>query len=648
MKEKSDQPLSFRDENRETPLRYDGVELKSEQQALPLGILRKAGSGIQGGVVELTRKDPAIGRRLPIAKNNLNGAPFDMLVLAEIISRDPPQGRILEVLGDPERPDLAIQGIIKSFRLSEHFPDEVLAEVKALEPELSAEEIEEELKNGRRDLRHLNTMTIDGLDAKDLDDAIDIEKDEEGYILHVHIADVTHYVRPGTALHREALKRGNSVYLVDRVLPMLPPELSNGLCSLNPGKNRFALSCELHYDHQGRLSGGAIYESLIQSKLRFSYEEASALFEADEEKAAADAESYPEWLPDQLQLMRELSRLLTSQRLRRGALVFDFPESAVELDSEGRTQRIFPRAQNESDGIIESFMIAANEWVAAFCEKNHLPAIYRVHEEPDAEKLSMISGSLRKLGFRMHLPEEPAPRDLQRFISDLEGHPWKEGVSQLILRSLARARYDAEDLGHYGLASRQYLHFTAPIRRYADHLAHRSIKAFLHGRAPGEKEEDLQNIAQHISLMERVADDAERATVRRKICEYYARQLGEELDGHISGISMNSLYVQFPDSAEGSMLFASLQRGYFAVDDSMLFAQNRGSGEIFMLGDPVRVRIDRVDQDNGFIDLSLIQHHSLIKGKKGKEGVKAKKKKASSRKRGALKAHRGGRRNRRS
>lgn len=585
----------------------DGVRADVNFSKKLIGLLLQQG---RDGVVELDRTSPEAGRKIFIPRRDLNGAPFGMKVIVELTGiADLSYGRIVEVLGDPGNPDVAIQSIIHTYGLSEDFPPEVLREVEDLPSDPDEAEIQAELERGRRDLRDYHTITIDGLDARDLDDAIDVSKTANGYELWVHIADVTHYVRPGSALNKEAVRRGNSVYLVDRVLPMYPPKLSNGLCSLNPGKDRFCLSAHMNMDQNGRVKGGEIVPSVIRSKVRSSYEELTEIF-----AGAAVQSDRPDWFSKLIETARELAGKLNHLRKKRGALAFNFPETKVKLDPQGKPLEIYGKWQNESNEIIEAFMVAANEFVAEFCEKKHLPVVYRVHEEPDPDKLSAVGRLAREQGLRLKVSAEPKPREVQKMLEELKAAPVGPALSELVLRAQAKARYDIEDLGHFGLASEAYLHFTSPIRRYADDVVHRAVKAALQQEKLGALKLGLKEIAWHISLTERTAEQAERDSVQQKIVEYYAEHLGEVFAGRVSGFSNSGLFVQLANTAEGSVLFASLDECYIDYDPDRLEASSRQSGLIFRIGDRVRVQIARVDLLRRFLDFTLLEHEDAVSG----------------------------------
>lgn len=592
-----------------------GYDIRLENQRGYVGTLEAKG---QDHYVALDSPDPRFGRFVKIARQDLNGAPLGMKVVVEltaVVSEEEAHGKIVEVLGDPGKGDVAITGIIRSYLLREAFPPAVLAEVESLPPDPDPADLETEIAQGRLDLRDQHTYTIDGLDARDLDDAIAVERLGSGYRLWVHIADVSHYVRPQTELDKEAFKRANSVYLVDRVLPMLPPKLSNGLCSLNPGHDRLCLSCRIDYNAEGQVIAGQVAKTVIQSKVRSSYEELREIF------AGQELEGLPDWFLESVSLARELSALLSARRTRRGALAFDFPETKVVLDAEGQVTDIYGEKQDEANQIIESFMIAANEYVAAFCDEYRLPAIYRVHEDPPGEKMDLVLQYAEDLGLGIHIPRDIQPKNLQQLLSKIKSEPYGLTLSEMLLRALAKARYDTEDLGHFGLASQQYCHFTAPIRRYADLVVHRAVKAELEGKSPGKRPKNLKLVAAHISEMERVSIDAERDSDDQKIVEYYADKLGETYQGEISGFSNSSFFVQLPNTVEGSILYASMDSGYIQFYPDRLLAQNRDTGEYYQLGDQVKIQIARVDLERRFLDFKLLQHEETpLHGGGGKAG----------------------------
>lgn len=554
------------------------------------------------GRVLLQRPDSILGRSLKVPFKFLNGAPFGMLVTARLLSATPPvYAEVLEVLGEADCADAAVLGIIREQGLHERFPQKVLdaAQVFPLDPE--EHEVEMEIARGRRDLRDLQTITIDGEDAKDLDDAIDLLHENDGTLqLYVHIADVTHYVKLGSDLDREARDRGNSVYLPGRVLPMYPPRLSNGLCSLNPDRPRLTLSCRLHMDQRGRVLDGEIFEAVIVSKRRSNYHEVQAILDGE------TVPDCPAWFTTQIYEMAELARALQELRTERGAIRFSSSETELTLDVEGKVEKIFPAEQSFSHELIESFMLAANEYVAAFCQRNQLAAVYRVHEQPDPDKLIQFEDLAKCLGYNCAVPLKPKPKDLQKILETLEDGQRDRILNDRLLRAMAKARYDRQNLGHFALAAKDYCHFTSPIRRYADDCVHRAVKAALHKRKYNPNAAETERIADWISATERAAVQAERDVTALKICEYYADRLGEELEGTIVGMTPTTLFVALDNTAEGAILFRDLP-SYYHFDETRQQAVPQGRGPVFSLGDRLKVQIARVDVAKRMLDFHFIE-----------------------------------------
>lgn len=563
-----------------------------------VGILRQSDFG---GELETTGRD-RIGT-IAIPPADLGGAPFGMLVVVELTTPADASrvlGRVVEVLGDPGRPDVAILGIIRAHGLADRFSAEVLDEARELPTELTEEDIAAELARGRRDLRRLRTITIDGEDAKDIDDAISIEeRDGGGWRLWVHIADVAHYVPAGSALDREAARRGNSVYLVDRVLPMLPPRLSNGICSLNPHVDRFAMTCMIEFDGDGEELGGEVFESVIRSDLRANYRDVFAVL---------DGRSFPHhyrFVYDELLMMRRLAGVLAKKRGQAGTLEFDMPETVVTLDAEGRPVAIAAAETNEANDIIEAFMISANIFVARRYTELRRPFIYRVHEEPDLEKLERFNRTARLLGFRVRLGRRPQPVDVAAVLRHVCQTTFAPVLSQLLLQSLAKARYDASPLGHYGLALYDYCHFTAPIRRYADLFVHREIKRQLAGLPPEEGGRRLaEEVAEHVSDTERAAMQAEFDSIAQKVAEYMAERIGERYPGMITGIITAGLFVRLENMAEGMVPFRTMG-DYYVYDPDTLSARGERRGRTYRVGDQVTVEVAAANLERRQVDFIL-------------------------------------------
>ncbi len=529
-----------------------------------------------------------------IPPDQLNGAPLNMKVICTITNPgDPPGsyvGTITEVLGDPGQGDVAMRAILLQYGIPEAFPDEVERQAELLPMNPSDNDIQKAIEQGRKDLRTLRTVTIDGEDAKDLDDAISIEKiPGKGYRLWVHIADVSHYVTDASEIDLEARKRGTSVYPVDRVVPMLPPRLSNALCSLNPNVPRFALTVEMTIDYEGEVRDGEIFESIIQSNARTSYTEVyGILFEG---------KTIERYLPlDSMFVdMLDLMKILKEKRNRRGAIEFSFPETDVVLDEQGKPTDIFPSPITDANRIIEEFMIVCNEYVASRFDAMKHPFIYRVHEDPDELKIREFLHVAKLFGAKTTGKGKPTPEFLADLMHRISGETYAPALSQMLLRSLAKARYAPENLGHFGLNSENYCHFTSPIRRYPDLYIHRIIKAYLSGKPKKSYfSANVGSIADHSSEMERNSAEVEREATDQKVAEYMADHIGESFDGIISGISKAGLFVRLDNTAEGMIPFRTMT-DYFIFDEQRLEARGNTGGQVYRIGQPVRIKVGAVD-----------------------------------------------------
>ena len=598
------------------------IKAKEEQAAFPETLADQAPRGplqVRNQVIGILRQSPTGGVVIPdpsfrstdygaidIDKNHLNGAPFNMVVVCEVLNpnceRGDCRGTITEVLGDYGNNDVRMLTVLRQFGLSQTFPEKVIEEVEPLPVNPDPELVVNEIAKGRRDKRDLLTITIDGEDAKDLDDAISIEKLRNGnFKLYVHIADVSNYVREGTFLDAEAFSRGTSVYLVDRVIPMLPPKLSNGLCSLNPNVDRLAMTAEMMVDREGGIYGGELYESVIRSDRRMSYNECYRILT---DPKPEDDEEYGEIIP-MLIRMKELAEILRSMRERRGAINFEMPETKVILNDDGTVRDVKPYPINFTNGIIESFMICANEFVAKKFFDLKYPFVYRVHEDPDPIKIARFSNIARYFGASGRLFGHIKPLDVQRFMGTIGDKTALPALDELLLRSMAKARYCSDCLGHFGLASKFYCHFTSPIRRYPDLYIHRIIKSYLHGENSRSHFAGLvDNAAEHSSDMERNAVDAERASDDIKICEYMADKIGEHYDGVISSIIDSGCFVRLENTVEGFVPFRSLRDHYF-FDDRSYRAIGAHGGKILSIGMPVTVVVEKVDTEENKIDFSF-------------------------------------------
>jgi ribonuclease R len=542
-----------------------------------------------------------------VSTHNFNGATDGMMVEAELISDgQPPEARIVSLLGFQGEPDLDAKIIISKYGLSRHFSEEVLHEAE------EAAVIHEEDYAGRKDFRDWFTVTIDGEKARDFDDAISITSFKNGtYLLGVHIADVSHYVKPGTELDREGLDRGNSVYFPDLVIPMLPEKLSNEICSLNPRVDRLTMSAVMKIDGEGNITDYHIYPSVINSNERMTYTAVKQIVEDHNPDLLRKYEP----LVDMFLTMKKLALLLMEQRRKRGSIDFDLPEPEVILDlTTGKMTGVIRSERNIAHRIIEEFMLVANEVVASHIDQSKLPGIYRVHEPPPPEKIADFAAIAASLGYRLPADSKKiTPRDLQKLLTKLEGKPEERFLNVLMLRSMARARYDAENSGHFGLALKDYTHFTSPIRRYPDLIVHRILKASI-----SNKRQDVQKIlklgpqipeiAEHCSISERRADDAERDFILLKKVEFMRDKLGEVYEGYITGVASFGMFVELKEFfVEGLIPLKYMDDDHYQYHDRRHFFKGRRKGKVYRLGDSVKVQVVRVDREKREIDFLLIE-----------------------------------------
>ncbi len=552
--------------------------------------------------------DKRVGKDIFIPKEAYNGAVDGHKVVVNIVrypeGRANPEGEVTEILGHKNDPGVDILSIIRKFGLAEAFPPEVLAEAEAAPNEITEDEIA-----GRRDLRERMMVTIDGADAKDLDDAVSLERLPNGnYLLGVHIADVSYYVKENSPLDQEAYRRGTSVYLVDRVIPMLPHRLSNGICSLNPKVDRLTISCDMEMSPQGDTVKYDIYLSVIRTNERMTYADVrSILVDKDE----ALMEKYSELVP-MFEMMEELCRKLRAKRMRRGAIDFDFREAKIYVNDEGTPTEIGFRERSIAEQIIEEFMLAANETVAEHFHWMKKPFIYRVHEDPKEEKLMAFMEFITNFGYSVRGKGNSVhPRALQQLLEEVKGTPEETIISTVLLRSMKQARYDAESLGHFGLATDFYTHFTSPIRRYPDLIVHRLIREWVErGEMNSKREaywaENLPEIAEHSSQRERVAVDAERETDDLKKAEFMSEHIGEEFDGVISGVTSFGMFVELPNTIEGLVHVSYLTDDYYQYHERAYALIGERTGKQFRIGDEVQVRVSNVNVDERAIDFEIV------------------------------------------
>ena len=514
-----------------------------------------------------------------------------------------PEGKIKENLGNIRTPGTDILAIVKSFGIPSEFPEKVMKQAQRV-----PDHVLDADRDGRLDLRHLQTVTIDGEDAKDLDDAISLTKEGDIYHLGVHIADVSNYVQYNSALDREALKRGTSVYLADRVVPMLPERLSNGICSLNQGEDRLALSCLMDINEKGKVVSHQIAETVINVNERMCYTDVKNILEDTDEEAK---KRYDALIP-MFFMMKELSGILRNSRHHRGSIDFDFPESKIILNAAGKAIDVKPYEANVATRIIEDFMLMANETVAQEYCTEEIPFVYRTHDNPDPEKVESLLTLLHNQGVKIQKArEEITPKEIQQIIESIEGLPNEAMISRLVLRSMKQAKYTTECSGHFGLAAKYYCHFTSPIRRYPDLQIHRIIKDNLRGRLMREGRtehyaEILDEVARQSSVCERRADEAERESDKLKKAEYMSYHLGEEFEGIISGVTGWGLYVELPNTVEGLVHVNTLRDDYYVFDQESYELCGEMTKKVYKLGDKVRVRVADADKMLKTVDFELV------------------------------------------
>ena len=565
----------------------------------------EAGSKGYGFVVA---DDKKIAKDIFISRENTKGAVTGHKVVVEITDygedRRNPEGKVIEILGHINDPGVDILSVIRRYELAVEFPEEVYAEIEHL-----GTEVAEADKKGREDLRDLLTITIDGADAKDLDDAVSLKRLGNGnFELGVHIADVSHYVRENTALDNEAYARGTSVYLVDRVIPMLPHKLSNGICSLNPHVDRLALSCLMEVNGRGEVVSHRILESVINSDYRMTY---TAVREILEDGTPALLEQYAEILP-MLEDMEELRQILGEKRRKRGSVNFDLPESKIILDENGKPIDIKPYEKSIATNMIEEFMLVCNETIAENSFWQEMPFMYRSHQEPDEDKLEKMEQFLRGFGYYLRKKDgEIHPRELQKVLQKAEETDEERIITRMVLRSMMQARYTAENGGHFGLAAKYYCHFTSPIRRYPDLEIHRMIKKMLHGeldeKASAYYRRKMPDWAKHCSKQERVAEDAERDTDALKKVEFMEDKVGQIYEGIISGVTNWGIYVELPNTIEGMVALSQMDDDYYEFDEKKMLVFGKRTKKSYRLGDKVVVSVAKVDRMMGTIDFAFAE-----------------------------------------
>ncbi|ADU52314.1 RNAse R [Thermaerobacter marianensis DSM 12885] len=570
----------------------------------------------QAGYGFVTPVDQRVSWDVFIPQGQLGGARAGDMVVVEITrwpeKRRGPEGRVVRVLGPADAPGVDVAAIVAKAGLRVEFPAAAMAQAEQVPERVTARD-----RRGRRDLRDWLIVTIDGADAKDLDDAVSLQRLPEGgeavWRLGVHIADVSHYVPEGSPLDLEARRRATSVYLVDRVIPMLPPRLSNGICSLNPRVDRLAVSVIMDFDAQGRRVAYEIFPSVIRTRHRLTYEGVERMLEGDPDDPEVRAlrEQHADVLP-MLEEMARLAARLTARRERRGSIDFDIAEVKVVLDQQGMPRELLRRERTVATRIIEEFMIAANETVAEHCHWRQVPFVYRVHEEPDPDEVEELAAFLTILGYPLPPRRKLHPRLFQQVLKQVEGRPEEYLVNAVVLRTMKRARYATEALGHFGLAARFYCHFTSPIRRYPDLVVHRIVKELVaRGTLPAQRAEQLEailpEIADHCSQQERVAEEAERESVELKKVQFMMDKVGETYRGIISGVTPFGLFVTLPNLVEGLVHVSTLTDDYYHYEEKLYSLVGERTRRTFRLGDEVEVVVAKVNPEARTIDLVLAE-----------------------------------------
>ncbi|AJG40060.1 ribonuclease R [Thermotoga sp. RQ7] len=554
--------------------------------------------------------DPKIAYDFYVAPENIDGAKPNQKVIAEILKYPSPgrnpEARVVKVLGDLDDPSIDLPSVIVKHDLPEpgEFPEEVLKEANAIPSRVRKKDLV-----GRKDMRDRVIVTIDGEDAKDFDDAISVEKLPNGnYLLGVHIADVSHYVKEGSALDQEAFRRGTSVYLIDTVIPMLPFRLSNGICSLVEGKDRLTMSVEMEIDREGRVVKYDVFPSVIRSKKRMIYERVNEFLENP--SSVKEYEPFSELIHNAV----ELAEILREARRKRGAIIdIESDEVKVVLDENGQVVDIVPRKRGIAERLIEEFMIRANETIAEIFDHAGLPFMYRVHEEPDPETIFQLKNYLEAMGIRAKFSHNIHPGMLQKLLEKVKDHPLRSSVERLLVRSMKRAMYSAVNIGHFGLASYAYTHFTSPIRRYPDLVVHRLLKLYLEQNGYFTPEQIdkfskvLPKIAKHCSRRERVADEAEWDLIAMKKVEYISRHIGEVFDVVVTNITKFGLFVEIPEKSISGLVHISTLDDYYYYDESKNMLIGRRKGRIFRLGDVLKAKVVRADKIRGEIDFELVE-----------------------------------------
>ena len=523
-----------------------------------------------------------------------------------------PEGKVVEIIGHVNDPGTDIMSIVKGYDLPIEFPEKVLNQAERVAKDVSTADMA-----GRMDIRDWQMVTIDGEDAKDLDDAISLTKEGENYKLGVHIADVTNYVQEKSALDRESYKRGTSLYLVDRVIPMLPHILSNGICSLNEGEDRLALSCIMTINDKGNVVDYKIAETVICVDRRMTYTSVKKILEEQDEE---ESKKYEEFVP-MFQMMEKVAGILREKRKKRGSIDFDFPETKMVLDEQGKPIELKPYDRNVATKIIEDFMLLANETVAEHYFWQEIPFVYRTHEQPDEEKIQKLAIFINNFGHSMHIANNAVrPKEIQKLLAKVEGTNEEAFISRLALRSMKQAKYTPENTGHFGLATTYYCHFTSPIRRYPDLQIHRIIKEDLRGRMNDNRREHYEKILPEVtkqcSERERLAEEAERETIKLKKVEYMEEHIGEVFEGVISSITKWGIYVELPNTIEGLVHVTNMHDDHYDYIEERFEMVGEHTRKVYKLGQTVYIVATGTDRLQRTIDFEFVEKEEVDYGKR--------------------------------
>ena len=609
-------------------VRITGLDRRGRREGDVVEILKRNTHSVVGrfyserGVHFVTPDNKRLPTDIAVPEGETHGANHGQIVSVAIIEqpgkRTPPVGRVVEVLGDHMAPGMEIDIAIRSHEVPQAWPAGVEKEIKAFGKSVPAR-----AKRGREDLRDVPLVTIDGEDARDFDDAVYCEATPGGWRLLVAIADVSHYVSPDTALDQEALERGNSVYFPERVIPMLPEVLSNGLCSLNPEVDRLCLVCEMIFKKDGRMIRSRFFDGLMRSHARLTYTEAAAILVDGDKRARKRRKP----LVPHLEELYRLYKTLRKGRSRRGAIDFETTETRIVFGAERKIERIVPLVRNDAHKLIEECMIAANVAAARFLQRHKMPTLYRVHATPAGDKVADLQEFLNELGLGLRGGRKPSAKDYSAVLDMARGRPDEHLINTVLLRSMPRAEYSPENIGHFGLAHENYAHFTSPIRRYPDLLVHRAIRHVLAGRKPKSFAYDavaMQGLGEHCSTTERRADDATRDAIDWLKCEYMLDKVGETYAGIITSTTSFGIFVELQDIyVEGLVHVTALGNDYYHYDPTRHWLMGERSGRIFRLGDQVTVRVVQVNLDDRKIDFELSEKATGKRGRKGKGGRKS-------------------------